>query len=97
MAVRDQPLKRQAAGFDELPDLLQVRLPPLRRDPEAGLAHESGREGETEGLVVEAGQHDLPAGREALDERVEQRRVAADVDRLCGSARCVSSSGDVTT
>ena len=52
---------------------------PLRGDADARLAHEGGREGEGERLGVEAGQHDLAARRQARDQRVEDRGVAADV------------------
>ncbi len=95
-AVGDQAVEREAARLDQPHDLGEVALAPLRGDAEARLAHEGGREGEAH-PVVEAGEHDLAARREALNERIERRGVAADVDDRADRSSADLRCGVVTT
>ena len=55
----------------------------------------AGGKAKDERLAVEAGEHDLAARREARDQRVEQRRIAADVADARGSRGASSSSGSI--
>ncbi len=79
MAVGNQAVERKPAGLDQRRDRDEIGRLPFGGDAEPRLAHEGGREGEGQPLAVEAGQHDLAAGREAADQRIEQAGVAADI------------------
>ena len=94
----DQPIERQPPGRDQIADGGEVRRLPFGGDADARLAHEGGRKGKCQRLAIEAGQYDLTARREALDQRIEDRAVAAGVaDDAIVAAGIVGGVDDVVS
>jgi hypothetical protein len=61
----NQAAESQAVAADQFEGRIEVPALPFGGDSYPGLALESGRKGETHGGVVEAGENDLPCGRQA--------------------------------
>ena len=91
-----EAVERETPVLDETKDTLEIVRPPFRGDAHTRLAHEGGRKGEGERPLVEAGEHDLAAGRQSRDKLIEDRRIAADVvDDAIVAARVVVGRDDV--
>src|SRR5688500_16248315 len=76
-AMRDQAVECELATVGECGDGAQVGFLPLCSDAESCFAHEGGRKREGDLIAVEAGERDLAAWCEPLDEAVENAIGAA--------------------
>ena len=100
--MSDKAVEREAARARKRRDGGEIVRLPFGRDAQARLAHEGGGKGEGDAGLVKSREHDLPAGGETLDQRVDERSVARGVadhaivaagivvgidDRVAGRAR----------
>ena len=70
--MRDQPAKRQPSGIDQGHRPGHVGIAPFSGDPNTCFAHEGRCEDERERLGIKAGENDLAAGRQPLDQDIER-------------------------